>query len=280
MEYFSKKNQRFAELKGGENKKLQAEWRLTDSKLVDPVKLLLPPARAIPIIFVPGIMGANLCDIRNQPVWLLNSVGNVPVGLAWDWATRKAGVRQIVLHPGRTKVYRGGGVPKDREGNLGVKQEYIRKGWGEISEASYHKFLLWLENKMNGERNPVAWDDFSIESAVPLTSGQKIIRTLPAGLSAKMKGMPSFAEGAYAVESIKTDELLKRSKFSFPIYAFGYNWLASNSVAAEQLKDRIEKIIVENNIGAVKCNQVILITHSMGGLVARACSQLTGMAQK
>jgi hypothetical protein len=46
------------------------------------------------------------------------------------------------------------------------------------------------------------------------------------------------------------------------------------------LKDRIEKVIAENNSGAIKCSQVILVTHSMGGLVARACSQLPGMFRK
>lgn len=280
MEYISRKNQRFAELQSGANSKLQTEWRLTDSRLVDSVRLSLPPTRAIPIIFVPGIMGSNLCDLRDQPVWLLNSLGNVPAGLAWDWATRKAGVRQVVLHPGRTKVYRGGGVPKGRARNGNAQQDYIKRGWGEVSEASYHKFLLWLDEKMNGERDPVAWGDFSTQSGAPLTAGEKAARTLPAGLLVKMNGLPSFAEGCHAVDPITSDELLMRSKFSFPIYAFGYNWLASNSIAAEHLKDRIEKIIDENNVGIVRCTQVILVTHSMGGLVARACSQLPGMAQK
>jgi hypothetical protein len=185
----------------------------------------------------------------------------------------------MVLHPGRTKVYRGGGVPKNKAKDGSAQQDYINRGWGEVSEASYHKFLLWLDNKMNGERNPAAWDDFSTSSEAS-TIGEKIGRILPEGLEVKMRGLPQFSEGGLGVPPFKSEELLKRSKFNFPIYAFGYNWLASNAVAAEELKSRIEKIIIENNVGAVTCSQVILITHSMGGLVARACSQLSGMSQK
>jgi hypothetical protein len=280
LEYKANTDKRFAELRGSGNGKLQTEWRLTDTKLVDAVRISLPPNHAIPIIFVPGIMGSNLCDLRNRPVWLLNSVGDVPAGLAWDWATKKAGVRQMVLHPGRTKVFRGGGVPKvdARLGNN--QQEYIKRGWGEVSEASYHKFLLWLEDKMNGERNPAAWSDFSSASGPATSMGERIAKTLPRGLVMEMSGLPHFAEGGHIIEPLKSDELLKRAKFNFPIYAFGYNWLASNSVAADELRERIENIIVENNKNGIFCSQVILVTHSMGGLVARACSQLPNMSQK
>jgi hypothetical protein len=154
-------SQRYAELRVSEKGRFQVEWRLTDTGLSDAVTLSLPPTHTIPIVFVPGIMGSNLCDLQNRPVWLLNSLRNVPVGLAWDWATKKAGVRQVVLHPKRTRVFSGGGVPEIATKDGNTQQDYIKRGWGEVSEASYHKFLLWLDNKMNGERNPAAWDDIT-----------------------------------------------------------------------------------------------------------------------
>lgn len=271
---------RYAEMRPGRNGKFETEWRLTNTRLLDAVRLSLPPTNVIPIIFVPGIMGSNLCDLRNRPVWLLNSVGDVPIGLAWDWSTKKAGVRQVVLHPGRTKVYRGGGVPKKEAKNGLNQQDYINRGWGEISEASYHKFLLWLDDKMNAERNPSSWADFTTSLQQGISSANINLRELPRGLSMQMRGLPPTAERNFKVDSVTSDELLKRSKFSFPVYAFGYNWLASNNLAAEDLKGRIEKVIAENNIGAIKCSQVILVTHSMGGLVARACSQLPDMLKK
>lgn len=273
-------SQRSAEMRSGRDGKFQVEWRLTDTKLLDAVRLSLPPTQTVPIIFVPGIMGSNLCDLRNRPVWLLNSLKDIPVGLAWDWSTKKAGVRQAVLHPGRTKVFRGGGVPKKETKSGLTQQDYISRGWGEVSEASYHKFLLWLDGKMNAERDPSTWGDFSASAHAGSLAANKATRTLSSGLIMEMHGMPKTAERNLKIDPITSDELLKRSKFNFPVYAFGYNWLASNSIAADELRGRIEKIISENNIGAIKCSQVILVTHSMGGLVARACSQLPGMLKK
>ncbi|NPC85712.1 hypothetical protein HPC49_46925, partial [Pyxidicoccus fallax] len=56
------------------------------------------------------------------------------------------------------------------------------------------------------------------------------------------------------------------SAFQMPVYAFGYNWTASNSAAGKKLKAFIDKVIGEN----APCEHVILVTHSMGGLVARS----------
>jgi pimeloyl-ACP methyl ester carboxylesterase len=60
-----------------------------------------------------------------------------------------------------------------------------------------------------------------------------------------------------------------------PVHAFGYNWLADNDAAAIKLAGRIEEI--RHQYGS-QCRQVILVTHSMGGLVARRCAQLPGMS--
>jgi pimeloyl-ACP methyl ester carboxylesterase len=281
MDYISVAERRFAELTPGAKGKLQAEWQLTDTKLIDTVRLTLPPSHAIPIVFVPGIMGSNLCDLKNNPVWLLNSFKDVPAGLAWGWSGKSAGIRQSKLHPKRTRVYKSGAVPKSDSSGKRAQQDYLKRGWGEVSEASYHKFLLWLDHKMNGERNPLRWEDFSHPCAGRAgTTAEQLIKKLPTGLVMQMGGIPRIPEAGYTVDPISSDELLKRSQSIFPVYAFGYNWLSSNSDAANSLKARIEEIIAENNVGAISCTQVILVTHSMGGLVARACSQLPDMSRK
>jgi pimeloyl-ACP methyl ester carboxylesterase len=281
VDYSQWAKNRSKEMYPGANGRLQTEWQLTDTKLADVVKLTAPPAHTIPIIFVPGIMGSNLCDLDNRPVWLLNSIKGAPIGLALTWAKKRAGERQTILHPERTKVYAGGAVPKQHSPHGYTEAHYRNRGWGEVSEASYHKFLLWLDEKMNLERNPANWPDFS-HSSLPEAStvAEKITKKLPPGFVMRMSELPSIAEAGYAVEPITSNDLIKRSKSNFPIYGFGYNWLASNQDAAKSLKARIEKIISENNIGSIKCSQVILVTHSMGGLVARACSQLPLMAEK
>lgn len=60
-----------------------------------------------------------------------------------------------------------------------------------------------------------------------------------------------------------------------------YESAASNKEAAKDtLKPAILRIIERYNVGQFSCSQVILVTHSMGGLVARACAQLPDMADK
>ena len=62
--------------------------------------------------------------------------------------------------------------------------------------------------------------------------------------------------------------------FEFPVYAVGYNWTDSNENSGNMLLGRINEIIAEAKGVTGLCKKVILITHSMGGIVARAASEL------
>lgn len=64
-----------------------------------------------------------------------------------------------------------------------------------------------------------------------------------------------------------------------PVYAFGYNWTASNRDAGAKLRDFIGKTIRHYQGKGRECRQVILVTHSMGGLVARSACMLHGAAR-
>jgi pimeloyl-ACP methyl ester carboxylesterase len=64
--------------------------------------------------------------------------------------------------------------------------------------------------------------------------------------------------------------------FEFPVYAFGYNWTDSNENSGRKLAARIKEIISEAKQVTGLCEKVILITHSMGGLVARWASEWAG----
>lgn len=64
--------------------------------------------------------------------------------------------------------------------------------------------------------------------------------------------------------------------YDFPVYAFGYNWTASNDFAGEQLAAEINRVIKEYVDAGRKCKKVLLVTHSMGGLVARSACMLHG----
>lgn len=66
------------------------------------------------------------------------------------------------------------------------------------------------------------------------------------------------------------------SSFELPVYAFGYNWTASNSSSGKKLKEFIELVISKHT----PCEHVILVTHSMGGLVARSACMEHGASAK
>lgn len=64
--------------------------------------------------------------------------------------------------------------------------------------------------------------------------------------------------------------------FVLPVYAVGYNWTDSNENSGKMLAARIKEIVAEAAKITGLCEKVILITHSMGGLVARWASQQAG----
>lgn len=71
---------------------------------------------------------------------------------------------------------------------------------------------------------------------------------------------------------------LVKACFKMPVYAFAYNWTDDVYNLSLQLKDYISEVISQHR--ADGCQQVILVTHSMGGLVSRAASEIRGARDK
>ena len=71
-----------------------------------------------------------------------------------------------------------------------------------------------------------------------------------------------------------------RHCFEFPVHACGYNWTASNRDSGAALAKTIDEVIKKyQDLGRI-CEQVILVTHSMGGLDARSACKLHGAESK
>ena len=71
-----------------------------------------------------------------------------------------------------------------------------------------------------------------------------------------------------------------RHCFEFPVHACGYNWTASNRDSGAALAKTIDEVIKKyQDLGRI-CEQVILVTHSMGGLDARSACKLHGADSK
>ena len=77
------------------------------------------------------------------------------------------------------------------------------------------------------------------------------------------------------------------ARYRYRVYAIGYNWLKSNEVSGKQVLDgfdhtdqRTKKVIRVMGIREIfrenNTEKAIIITHSMGGLVARMASQFHG----
>lgn len=221
-------------------------WRSIMSQPDDSMAIChMVPDRIIPIIFVPGVMGSNL-KTKNGVKWLMDSPKTM-----LPWATRGAKMRKKNLTPTAMTLDRDGSIPG---GTAQSEAELKSRGWGEVGNFSYGEFLVWLENTLNDFDSP---------------HGGERDRLIGAVLGAN-KGE----------EALIKDEVALSYKYRFPVHACGYNWLDSNREAAKHLQHRINDVIKRYQSAKKKCDKVIIVTHSMGGLVARHCSEVLGMQDK
>ncbi|PYE20525.1 triacylglycerol esterase/lipase EstA (alpha/beta hydrolase family) [Paraburkholderia silvatlantica] len=207
------------------------------------------PDRVIPVVFVPGVMGTNLeTKDTTMPVWLLNDTWS-----AMPWMAKKPKERKQLLAPGKTQVHGGGKIPS---GTAQTEAELRRRGWGEVARLSYGEWLVWLENALNDAHAATDYGRKGLR--------ESLCHIVTPGL-----------------EKLSRDEVALSYKYQFPVHAVGYNWLQSNAVSAERLASRIDEITAwYRQQFNYRCDRVILVTHSMGGLVARYYSEVMGLRDK
>src|ERR1700709_2729015 len=106
---------------------------------------------------------------------------------------------------------------------------------------SYGPWLVWLENALNDAHK------------------------CKTGLRAELMRQP--VADAPGVQALTFDEVALSYKYQFPVHAVGYNWLQSNDESAQYLADKIDAFMNYYRGRGYQCEKVILVTHSMGGLV-------------
>ena len=254
----------------------------------------LPPV--IPVIFVPGVLGSNLriaaefipkvqeifkkegrTEEFKGESWLpptvtdssmkaarhaweeLRNRDSDAVKLAKRWESYGPKIRQALMSPVMTEVDPNGVIPENLGGLFSAPGENgpavaRRRGWGSVHWESYGRFLVAMEMSLNrghsrlGLERMVEWVDFG--------------------------RYQSLAEQHFPEAVLPTDADLKHAApFLFPVFAFGYNFTRSNAESAVELLKAMEKWIGEYQQAGHDCKQAILVTHSMGGLVARAASK-------
>ena len=246
-----------------------------------PTVIVVPPDRVVPIVFVPGIMGSNLkakVNISNSddevvikkddPVWRVD--GNSSM---LPWLGKAPDEYQLRLRHEVVTVDDRGEIPKDGfwvfakqrtpMAHLSVKQARER-GWGEVSSMFYLGFLDFLEHHLNApSKDPTqagAPDNPALTSLKQVHTGAH-----PLGAAQSAEVPP--------LSGADIDLLLQCHN---PVHAFGYNWLQSNAVSGKALMEYIDSTIKAYVAKDKQCDKVILVTHSMGGLVARAACKLQG----
>ena len=244
------------------------------------VILLQPPLKSIPVIFIPGVMGTNLMineEGEGNEIWRGDSLGSVFI----EWARKDGIERRELLNPETTKVDHRGKInetiysPRSDNGRLfPVRQE---RGWGEILSISYGTFLSVFQGALLHD-----WQQALDDDPQAKTKKKGILSQLAGRSLADDKNTEIVSE------AVMTEAELEHFKqFLFPLHVYGYNWLQDNKTSAEGLVAYIDKVIDlykhhhgEGMAFPAGQEKVILVTHSMGGLVARYASQISGAKDK
>lgn len=269
-----------------------AEGFLTPSQDLLSQVLSIPPRRVLPIIFLPGIMGSNLrmSRARQDEMNKTNNIAWRPENTTASLTLSRAStaVRQNQLDPLTTEVdeYDPATNPTGnasetadkRHDNAKVgfilsvgidtpllmddpattkprkskEQKARERGWGEIFFDSYRELLEMCEQHLNTafryERMDSWWTN--------------IVGVSPAEWQ---------ASATPALQPLNEETLKKAVKGCwFPVHAMGYNWLQSNRDSGVRVAKRITALMERYKEQGYHCEKVIVVTHSMGGLVGRA----------
>jgi pimeloyl-ACP methyl ester carboxylesterase len=262
---------------------------------------VLPPHDVIPIIFVPGVMATNL-RFKSQDEKKIGETtwmppNDIPGGLitAMTGMGQCPATRQIIFNPETTEINPDG--PCNIEGSFMLNSEEARRrGWGEIHAASYHKALARLDKTMNEQttlfggtedEGNYLMPELGLLEYLEERNAPQSIPSAPNGEKAKKKKArekPDYVKAAQKTmqawgkspPGLSAGQIERLHGYYYPVWVHGYHWLQSNARSAERLLERIEKVLAfYRKSGYFNClEKVILVTHSMGGLVARYAAHL------
>jgi pimeloyl-ACP methyl ester carboxylesterase len=287
-----------------------AEYTVYMSETSDTVRhdVTVPPGKVIPVIFLPGVMGSNLrmskkrqdeLERKDNRAWRPDDLVSSPLSVALNrglggWFRKASPAqRQLVFDPNETEVEyyhytedRGRFDPEGKETlaadarhqnvpdtlasippllkdrNAGPRRtnphqiihsaaQIARwRGWSEVLfDGAYGEMLKTAERYLNNMMKDGHLDPY----------GQWKSTNNGSGFFGSVSGL-----------EVTSDELRKIAKCWYPVHAMGYNFLRSNGNSAKVIADRIRALAIGYKKRGFKCDEVIVVTHSMGGLVARA----------
>ncbi|EKT64494.1 lipase family alpha/beta hydrolase [Providencia burhodogranariea] len=242
-----------------------------------------PPTKIIPVIFLPGIMGSNLKSKKNKKsIWRMRDGYG---GLALDalgWVLTGAKRRKELLNPETTVTDFDQEVRNnDAESNYFPSRQ--QRGWGSALQFSYIDSLEGLQQSLLSWE--LTWEALKSHGKLDPTFIEDSFSQTIFGSIINQQLSSSDDKPLTQNETERFQSLL------FPLHVFGYNWLQDNATSAQALSEYIDKVIkmydFELNGGKGHGlafedgkEKVILVTHSMGGLVSRYASECLDAACK
>jgi hypothetical protein len=142
------------------------------------------------------------------------------------------------------------------------------RGWSEVLfTGSYGKMLKtaehFLNNILNDGKLHLSWQ------RDPKTASGEKLPVINGAVSALLRADPKEF-GATSGDAISEADLRKIAPCWYPVHAMGYNFIKSNGESAVVIAERIRGLVAGYQKRGFKCDEVIIVTHSMGGLLARA----------
>ncbi|MCS0584530.1 GPI inositol-deacylase [Massilia pinisoli] len=270
----------------------------------------VPPGKVIPVIFLPGVMGSNLRMSKKRQdelqrkddnrAWRPDDMLTLSDGLStlfkkgYGGEFRKASPaqRQLTFDPNETEVeyyhYTESNGRFDPGGKETLASDKRHKNVPDelapIPPLIRDQFLI---NESRGSER-------RFESAAQIARWRGWSEVLFAGAYGEMlktterylnnisrngqldpygewnTSSPNSLFGPLSGLDLKIDDLKRVANCWYPVHAMGYNYLKSNADSAKVIADRIRGLVQGYQKRGFKCSEVIIVTHSMGGLVARA----------
>lgn len=250
-------------------------------------KIVLAKPYVIPILFLPGIMGTNLrkkgtkASVWRPPNADLRGAADL-IGQLFSYLFKSTNERAGDLVTSSVEIDPSGPIDVGESGL--PKNVLVARGWGALMRSSYHPFMAKLQHLLND----LSRYDFQ-RCEVDLQKW-----AAGAGQTAPTEW------GAKEGDALTREEVLHAANYQFDVWAGGYNWLQSNRDSGAAIKELIEQTILpfynEGKSVVVKdtpdgkggsycvnerpapsrpmAEKVIVVTHSMGGLVSRALTEI------
>lgn len=250
-------------------------------------KIVLAKPCVIPVLFLPGIMGTNLRKKEGKDIaWRppntdLRGAADAICQL-FSYLFKNAKDRAGDLATATVEVDPSGPIDAGLSGL--PRNVLVARGWGALMRSSYHPFMGDLQHLLNS----LAEYDF-----------ERGVAELKGWAAEDGQSRPSDWGGDRG-EALTREEILHAANYQFDVWAGGYNWLQSNRDSGAVIKDLIEKTILpfynegrtvvaedtpdgeggnhccirRRKPGRPVAEKVIVVTHSMGGLVSRALTEI------